>query len=106
MVTEIDYSGENVKIIAANGDTFYAKKVISSLPLGVLKANDVTFTPSLPQKHQKAIQSLGNRIYNKIIATLNKPFWKEDAADHAYLEIVPGWFKKDVAFHSGIILNK
>lgn len=53
-MTDIDYSGRNVKVTTTKG-IFYAKYVISTLPLGILKAGDVNFKPSLPKSHQKAI---------------------------------------------------
>lgn len=48
VVTKIDYSSENVEITTFKGDfqsKYVAKKVISSLPLGVLKSKEVTFVP-------------------------------------------------------------
>lgn len=52
VVKIIDYSSTNVKITTADGQIFLAKKVISSLPLGVLKTGDVKFIPNLPAKYQ------------------------------------------------------
>lgn len=43
-VHTIDYSSELIKV-TTNKQTFYAKKVISSLPLGILKAGKVKFIP-------------------------------------------------------------
>lgn len=36
-----------------------ASAVVITLPVGVLKHNDVTFTPALPHSHQEAIQAFG-----------------------------------------------
>lgn len=36
-----------------------ARTVVSTLPVGVLKYNDVLFTPALPSAHQEAIQAFG-----------------------------------------------
>lgn len=47
VVTKIDYSGPLVKIYTKD-NVFTAEKVISSLPLGVLKSNNVEFVPKLP----------------------------------------------------------
>lgn len=42
VVTKIDYSKPIVKVVTNKG-VYYAKKVISSLPLGVLLAKTVEF---------------------------------------------------------------
>lgn len=75
VVTEIDYSTPIVRVKTSKGDVYYAKKVISSLPLGVLKAGDVKFTPLLPAGHQEAIQKIGNGVFNKIIVSFSDWFW-------------------------------
>ena len=49
--------------------------MINTIPLGVLKNNDVTFTPALPTDYQTAISSIGFGVFNKIIVTLNNTFW-------------------------------
>jgi monoamine oxidase len=71
VVKAIDYSSPVVKVRTADGQVFLAKRVISSLPLGVLKAGDVTFTPSLPAGHQEAINKIGFGVFNKVIVTLS-----------------------------------
>lgn len=75
VVTNIDYSGSVVKITTAGGQVYYANKVINTIPLGVLKNNDVTFTPALPTAYQTAISSIGFGVFNKVIVTLNDTFW-------------------------------
>ena len=56
-VLSIDYAGKYVRIHTTNG-LYSAKRLISSLPLGVLKTNKVKFNPPLPQSHQSAIETL------------------------------------------------
>lgn len=75
VVKTIDYSSAVVKVTTAEGQTYLAKKVISSLPLGVLKAGDVKFIPNLPSGHQEAINKIGFGVFNKIIVTLTDEFW-------------------------------
>lgn len=76
-VTNIDYSGSVVKVTTSAGQVYYANKVINTIPLGVLKNGDVTFTPALPTAYQTAISSIGFGIFNKIIVTLNSSFWPD-----------------------------
>jgi len=75
VVTNIDYSGSVVKITTAEGSVYNAKKVINTIPLGVLQSGSATFTPSVPQAYQTAISSIGMGIFNKVIVTLNDTFW-------------------------------
>lgn len=75
MVSQIDYSGSTVRITTSGGDVYEAKKVICTLPLGVLKASSVTFTPSLPSSYQTAIGNIGFGVFNKVVAFFNDTFW-------------------------------
>jgi lysine-specific histone demethylase 1 len=55
----------------------HADVVIVSLPLGVLKANAVTFDPPLPPRKQHAIDRLGFGALNKVLLGFDFAFWKE-----------------------------
>ena len=48
------------------GETFKGNAVIITLPLGCLKAGDVTFQPALPEWKTDAIAKLGNGNLNKV----------------------------------------
>ena len=64
IVTGINWGDEAVTVHTA--DTSYtADKVIVTLPLGVLKKGNVTFTPALPAPKQTAIATLLMGTYNK-----------------------------------------
>lgn len=73
-VLGIDYSGPIVRLKTTNG-IYSAKKVISSLPLGILQAGVVQFIPQLPQPYQVAIKSIGMGNENKLFVHFKKPFW-------------------------------
>ena len=49
--------------------------VISSLPLGVLKAKKVQFLPELPQKYLQIIDKLGVGNMNKLFVSFSRSFW-------------------------------
>lgn len=80
-VTKIDYSSPEVKVTydMSNGSTkqVTADAVIVTVPLGVLKANAITFQPALPSKQQKAINKIGYGLMNKIIMFFDSDdvFW-------------------------------
>jgi monoamine oxidase len=61
-VTAIRRSADGVRVDAeADGGTkeFRAKRVVVTLPLGILKAEAVVFDPPLPQEKRDAIQAVG-----------------------------------------------
>ena len=63
-----------------------AEHVIVTLPLGVLKAGTVKFTPALPPEKLQAIRGLGMGLLDKCILRFPKVFWppKQD-----WLEYMP-----------------
>lgn len=77
VVTEIDYSADMVHIKTNKGD-FDAKYVISTLPLGVLKNNVVSFSPPLPQEKITSINNLGMGVLNKVYYVFDEVFWDND----------------------------
>lgn len=69
-VTCIDYSANPgaVAVTANDGSElqFAADHVIVTVPIGVLKAQAITFIPPLPSEKLGAIQRLGNGLLNKV----------------------------------------
>jgi monoamine oxidase len=94
VVTEVDYSTPIVKVKTSKGEVYYAKRVISSLPLGVLKAGDVKFTPPLPAGHQEAIQKIGNGVFNKVIVSFTDYFWTKGVK---VLDFIPLYSEQDTS---------
>ncbi|KAG0480193.1 hypothetical protein HPP92_011051 [Vanilla planifolia] len=54
-VTRVVRGNKGVEVTTENGKTFRADAAVITLPLGVLKANAVTFEPKLPDWKQEAI---------------------------------------------------
>jgi len=77
-VDKIDYENSGVRITSA-GNTHEFDGAIITVPLGVLKAGDITFKPSLPKKKQAAIDDLGMGLLNKLYLKFDEVFWDEDA---------------------------
>ncbi len=73
-VTAINYSGLKAHI-TANGNTLEADYVIVSVPLGVLKSNAITFTPTLPTDKTNAITNTNMGNVNKFLLVWDAPFW-------------------------------
>ena len=84
VVKSIDYSqSKGVKVIT-DKNIFSALAVLVTLPLGVLKANTVKFTPALPQTKQNAIKKLGFGTLNKTYFQFPTCFWSEDDDSELY----------------------
>ena len=77
-VKEVIYNNEGVEIKTSKG-RYKANYAISTLPLGVMQAKTVTFTPDLPAEKQKAIEQLGMNSFNKIYLLFDQVFWDKDA---------------------------
>ncbi len=73
-VSAVDYSGAAIVVKTSRGE-FTAKKIIVTLPLGVLKSGSVVFTPDLPSEKSDAIRRLGVGCFNKVFLTFEKVWW-------------------------------
>jgi monoamine oxidase len=77
-VTEISYSEQGIEIVA--GDEYFAADyAVITAPLGVLKAEVITFNPPLPEEKQRAIQNLHMGVLNKLYLRFPEVFWDETA---------------------------
>lgn len=99
-VTEITWFGGQVVVKTDNGDTYIAAKIIITLPLAILQAQDVTFSPALPDWKTNAINRLGAGQVNKLILKFTRPFW-DDAmgylftTENSQVWWRPGWGLKN-----------
>jgi monoamine oxidase len=66
-VTRVEYSGSSVTVKTADNSSYTGRFAIVTLPVGVLKAGTVTFSPSLPSEKAGAIARLGMGTLNKVI---------------------------------------
>ena len=76
-VNRIEYGKQEVKI-ETDQNTLTAKRVIVTLPLGVLQRGVITFSPALPEAKIKAIGRLGMGVLNKIFLRFPRVFWPKD----------------------------
>jgi len=74
--------------------------VICTLPLGVLKANTVKFSPPLPLWKQQAVDGIGFGNLNKLVLEFTSVFWDETVD---YFGIVPGPNIDDKGMTDGLI---
>ena len=55
----IDDITERVEVVTSNGDVYYADEAVISVSLGILKSEQITFSPSLPEYKRTATDRLG-----------------------------------------------
>ncbi|MGB0901388.1 flavin monoamine oxidase family protein [Halocynthiibacter sp.] len=69
-VSRIRYGAAGVSV-----DDIWADYVVCTVPLGVLKTEDISFEPPLPGKIKDAVQELGFGSVTKIAFRFPEPFW-------------------------------
>ncbi|VXD20438.1 FAD-dependent oxidoreductase [Planktothrix paucivesiculata] len=83
-VTEIQYNNQQVTVKTPQGD-FSGSAVLITIPLGVLKANQVKFIPELPQDKKTAIQKFNLGVLNKVVLKFPQVFWEKSYEFLGYL---------------------
>ena len=68
-VTNIEIKSEEKKVSVRSrgGQQYEGDVVLVTVPLGVLKADVITFTPSLPGDFQEAVREVGERFIDCLI---------------------------------------
>lgn len=78
VVTQVDLTGDAVRLRDARGQTDTVDAVIVTVPLGVLKTRRISFTPPLPAEKQTAITKLGMGLLDKVYLRYDDVFWDDD----------------------------
>ena len=103
-VTTIDYSGAKTIVTTSDGTTYDADRVIITVPIGVLQAGMITFTPELPTNKTSAINGMDFPPGMKAVFEFSERFYPDltmvggvhdssaGASDTLYID---GAFKKD-----------
>ncbi len=79
-VTEINYAQDVIRVKDGNGVIHEYDKLIITVPLSILKDNDISFTPSLPASKTDAMDMLGMDDGVRIILKVNKAFWPANSS--------------------------
>ena len=82
-VTDVTYGTSGVTV-NAGGATFNADFAIVTIPLGVLKAKSVGFSPPLPTQKLEAIDRLGMGQINKVFLLFDRTFWPAETQYFGY----------------------
>jgi len=76
-VTAIRWSPKGVEVVTEK-EAIAADRVLVTLPLGVLKAGTVQFTPALPAQKLQAIQAIGVGAIHRVVLRFDRCFWRDD----------------------------
>jgi len=85
IVESVEYNEGGVTVVTNRG-THQADAAVITLPLGVLKAGRVKFSPALPASMQASISELKMGLFNKVAMRFSEIFWPKDCD---MIEIVP-----------------
>ncbi|GAB4457283.1 MAG: NAD(P)/FAD-dependent oxidoreductase [Bacteroidia bacterium] len=78
VVTKIDYSQSTIQITDSNGSTYYADKVIITVPISILKSGDIEFIPSLPSEKIAAFSKIGMDAGMKVFLKFSNKFFDQN----------------------------
>ena len=81
VVLGVSYSDEGVSLRLGGGESLTVDRVLLTVPLGVLKNNDIEFEPVLPFGHRAAISALGMGSAETVWLTFDEPFWATEATN-------------------------
>jgi monoamine oxidase len=97
MVQQIEYGKEQVQA-KTQSEVFFAKKILVTVPLGVLKANRIEFNPPLGADKRQSIEALGMGLLNKHFFWFDRVFWDANTDWHEYLSMSKGLWTEWVSF--------
>lgn len=78
IVEQIDYEGDQIVVRDTNGQTYLADKVILTVPITILQAGDIRFSPPLPIEKTAAFQKIGMDPGMKVFLKFSKKFYHEN----------------------------
>lgn len=75
VVQTIENQPQHVRVSTKAGETFDARRLCCTVPLGVLKRNQISFNPPLPKAKAQAVAQLGMGVLDKIVLIFPERFW-------------------------------
>jgi monoamine oxidase len=66
-----------IHITCADGSSYTCDAAVVTLPLGVLKQEEIQFYPPLPDWKKSAIERLGYGTYTNVVLVFPKSFWED-----------------------------
>jgi len=95
----IQWEEGNVKVTTVDGKTFSGNKLIVTVPLGILQANDeqrgaLSFEPAIDE-YKEAARKIGFGAVIKILLEFKEPFWKKKNDNIGFVisdQVIPTWW--------------
>jgi lysine-specific histone demethylase 1B len=78
VISKIDYSQEKIAVTDSTNNTYMTDKVIITVPVTILKGNDIAFAPVLPQEKISAFAKIGMDAGMKVYLKFSKKFYLEN----------------------------
>jgi len=78
IVSKVDYSGTQIVVTDTNNNNFIADKLIITVPITILKSNDITFIPALPQNKIDAFSKIGMDAGMKVFLKFSQKFFDQN----------------------------
>ncbi len=85
IVREVQWEKSPVRVITQDAE-YQADRVVITLPLGVLQAGKVSFTPKLTTRESACDCQFGMGVLNKCYLRFQEPFWSKEVD---WLEYIP-----------------
>lgn len=84
VITKIDYSGSRIELKDADQASYFAAKVIITVPIPILKDGDIEFFPALPNDKTVAFQQIGMDPGMKVFLKFSKKFYHQNIIGGRY----------------------
>ena len=103
VVRQVNWQPNSVEVIANQHASFTGKKLVLTVPLGVLvlggnEIGAITFNPDLP-KQRKAATEMGFGAIIKVLMEFTDPFWKDQGLTNLQFlfseEKIPTWWTQN-----------
>lgn len=108
IVQKISYDEDGVTIKTQN-NSYSGDRAVVTLPLGILRAGKVKFSPPLPASKTGAMQRLKMGVLNKVVLQFPEVFWDEDAHFLGYLtdkkEALQGYLNLYPAYNKPLLMG-
>jgi lysine-specific histone demethylase 1B len=76
-ITSVDYSGEKIVVKDSSNKLHEADKVIITVPVSILKLNEINFYPTLPQTKTNALSKIGMGPGMKVFMKFSEKFYRD-----------------------------
>ena len=93
-VVGVSYDDDGVRLRLGTGESLSVDRVVVTVPLGVLKAATIEFTPLLPFGHRAAINAISVGVVELVQVRFDEPFWTTDAVTWSLVgtdELITTW---------------